>query len=524
MVLNLPLDFLDDGKQYSARIYLDPGNGSVEVRDFIVDSSSLIIEKIPKNSGFSMKIIKLLEEPTTDHNRYPPKLNNVGIWEVKEDSSESMLILASNGIDGLTLSNSGLPDFLEMSADFRYLTAKPGNDDVGKYSIGLILNSSLGTMDEMNLIVEVVNVNDPPVIKMPEYVMMDAGSKYSILLKAEDIDPTSDILNWESRTDADFIELNVSDWRIEASPALNDAGICQLELMVFDGNGGSDEITMKILVSRPSGSIFLLPPDGSIEVREGQYFSYGFQYIAEGVSTDNVKWKMEKEPPFVEIDEETGILTGTPGIRDAGTYVTEVLLSEGDAELASTEFTIFVHRVNDPPGIVNNPGLVEVRAGESIEILLTAEDSDLMDGTLKWTIVKSPDFVTIDTEKGMLHIEPGEKDLGLHEIITRVEDPEGAGDELVFALFVAGDDDPDDEWDKDYNFSRIRIIPVEITSDVVDTEPYWSEDGSNVTIYYPFREGDDKVQDEDSSLKYLAGFVLFVSALTIVIHLFLKRS
>ncbi len=521
--LKIRLDFLDQGDQYSARLYTDPGNGSVEIRDFTVNSETEIIENVPQRSGLSMKIKEVQEDPPPDDDKYPPRLVDIGKWEIFEDTVQKVTLLSPNGWDGLTIKHDPLPGFLHLLEGDKALLAEPGNDDVGDHSVVFELFSGEELLDSIEMVIEVQNVNDPPEMTIPEYVMMDTGTRYVIPLKATDIDPTEDDLIWEINTNADFFDLDEENDTLNAYPTLLDGGMHTIYLNVSDGNGGSVEGKMYALVTQPNGSVFLLPSNGSLELREGQYFTYRFQAISEGKNVENLIWKLKNAPSFLSIDEDSGILSGRSGNKDAGVYMFDVTLEEGGVETASATFTVFVHRVNDPPMITTSPTLIEVDAGSTLQVELDAIDEDLISGSLKWSMVESPDFAIVETETGKLLISPGEDERGFHEVLVRVEDPEGAFDDLVLAVLVNGDESGKDIEEWEYNGSKVRVIPVEITSDVWNEYPYYVVDGSSIIIYYPFMEESIEDPGDGSDIGYIALFVILVSVITIFIHMFIKR-
>ncbi len=361
--LKIGLDFLDVGCQYSARLYTDPGNGSVEIRDFTVNSGTEIIENVPKKSGLSMKIKEVQEDPPPNDDKYPPRLIDIGKWEISEDTVQKVTLLSPNGWDGLTIRYDPLPGFLHLQEGDKVLWAEPGNEDVGTYTVEFKLFKGEVLLDMIEVIIDVPNVNDPPVMTIPEYVMMDSGSRYLIPLNATDIDPTEDDLTWEIETNADFFDLDEENDTLHAHPTPIDGGLHELHLKVSDGNGGSAEGKIFALVTRQNGSVFLLPSNGSLELREGQHFTYRFQTISEGKDEENLKWKLKDAPPFLTIDEETGTLSGRSGNNDAGIYRFEVMVEKKGIEAACALFTIYIHRVNDPPRIITSPTLLEVDAG-----------------------------------------------------------------------------------------------------------------------------------------------------------------
>ncbi len=159
----------------------------------------------------------------------------------------------------------------------------------------------------------------------------------------------------------------------------------------------------------------------------------------------------------------------------------------------------------------------------TIQVELDAIDEDLISGSLKWRMIESPDFTILDPETGLLHIFPEEEERGFHEVLVRVEDPEGAFDDLVLAILVNGDEPSKEIQDWEFNGSRVRVIPVEITSEVWNEGPYYEVDGSTIIIYYPFMEESNEEPGDGPDLGYIALFVILVSIATIFVHMFLKK-
>jgi hypothetical protein len=205
-------------------------------------------------------------------------------------------------------------------------------------------------------------------------------------------------------------------------------------------------------------------------------------------------------------------------------YEFEVILEDNGQKIASTLFSLLVQRVNDPPSITTTPALLEINAGDSLQVEILAEDMDLASGGLKWSLLDSPEFALIENDTGRLILTPGEEETGFHEIIIRVEDPEGAGDDLVFAVLVKGEDTGPDIKDWEFNGTRVKVIPVEISSEVWYDEPYYLVDDSSMTIYYPFKGEEKDNPDDNSAMGYIALFVIVVSVITLFIHMFLRRQ
>lgn len=517
--IKIPLDFLKRNRTYRVRTFKDPGDSSVEVSEFVVNSGTTMLEKIPKNSGFSLIITEFVSGPPTGDEIYPPRLNDMEKLKIMEDSTYCELLLADNGWKEVSLQYDNLPGFLRLSNEGRYLNAEPGNEDVGNYSIVFNLTLKGEILDQMELEIDVVNVNDPPVIDVPKYVTMNAGESYCVPLEATDIDPTDDELVWEILSKSDFFIVDKERNLLFANPEKDDEGVHEIDLKVSDGNGGFDETLFYTLVTRPKDSVFILPVNGSLQLNEGQHFNYRF-HLSSNRNIDDLDWSIENGPQFVSIDG-SGLIFGQAGPYDAGIYQFEIRIIEGSEILASAPFTIVVQKINDPPRIITNPTLVELDAGSIYRMDLKAEDPDLT-GDLKWSLLESPGFIGIESDTGELVFEPVEGDSGFHELLIRVEDDEGGMDELVLAVFVKIIDDDNDIKKYEYTGKRVRVIPVEVSSSKWYEKLPEKED-TRIVIYYPVEESDSKGSDNGSGYGYIALFVIVVSALSVIIHLFLRK-
>jgi alpha-glucosidase len=518
-VLSLKLDFLDDDTYYRARMFSDPGNGTVKVIDYNVSSQTEILESIPCRSGFS---IKITGNDGGDDIHYQPRLNDVGKWRLKEDTPDRMMLYTTNGWNNLSIEFRSLPDFLRISDDDLYLEAFPENEDVGNFCMDVTLKSTSGTVDEMVLELEVANTNDPPRISLPDYYMILLGEDFFIELNAVDIDPTEDELTWEIEKGSDIFFIDHHKGILGIRSGRNECGIHEVFLKVRDGNGGSDSSKIVMMISNPNSTVFLLPSNGSLEVKEGQFFSYGFQAIRDGIEINDPTWSLRNAPNFISMEEKAGIITGTTAYRDEGKYTFEIILSVEAREIASTDFSLVVQGRNQPPCITPDTCLMEMDREQRKEFQFHVEDPDHSADLLNWSLFKAPSFIELDVEKSILIMTPSKNDVGFHEIIVNATDPEGGFDDLVIALYVRGNNSGNSIIE--FNGSRVKVIPINLSSEIRDLEPRTDYDGRIFTIYYP-NQNESPVNDHRTVDGEVILFMFSIFAiLTVLILIFMRRK
>ena len=104
---------------------------------------------------------------------------------------------------------------------------------------------------ENNFSLEVVNVNDSPIIVTGDIVNVNEDSTYYNYYDATDDE--DDALVWTMITDATWLDMNISG-ELTGTPSNADVGIYNVTVIVSDGNGGSDESTFQLIVNNTNDS------------------------------------------------------------------------------------------------------------------------------------------------------------------------------------------------------------------------------------------------------------------------------
>ncbi len=127
--------------------------------------------------------------------------------------------------------------FLSMDAISGNLSGTPLNEDVGTYWVNVTVTDTTFMSDHTNFTLEVINVNDDPMILTNDVLDAHEDEKYSVQYSADDIDPTSDNLFWAMSSDAGFLSMTTGGL-LSGTPVQADIGTYSVNVSVADGNGG----------------------------------------------------------------------------------------------------------------------------------------------------------------------------------------------------------------------------------------------------------------------------------------------
>ena len=141
-----------------------------------------------------------------------------------------------------------MPDWLNFDKWSQEITGLPGNGEVGRYELELVAEDRWGESDSVRFEIEVLNVNDPPVIEALEKISAIQGDMVEINMNCTDIDPTGDKINWTLSTTATWLGINRTSGVISGVPGNEHVGEYIVNVSADDGKGGSDRTSFELTV------------------------------------------------------------------------------------------------------------------------------------------------------------------------------------------------------------------------------------------------------------------------------------
>ena len=153
-----------------------------------------------------------------------------------------------------------------------------------------------------------------------------------------------------------------------------DAGNYTITFNVTDGNGGYDSVTMllEVLTLSAGNNPPLLDPLTNVFIREGM--NVVVDVNATDVDNDTLTFGTNATLFNMSFDPSTGLFAWATQPGDAGTYVVEFNVSDGNGGYDSDTVVIDV-AANNPP-VLQTVGNWTVTEGQQVLILLVATDAD----------------------------------------------------------------------------------------------------------------------------------------------------
>lgn len=408
---------------------------------------------------------------------------------------DATLIPAAGGI---SLEKDELLILDHRSPNLWVLQASPDQPQVGSHAFTL----SKGEGDNAkirHLAVAVREVNDPPVpipadelaaeALRPE-VLQDAPLSHDLRRLFRDQDDEN--LQYSLVSAPNWLEVDPQTGLLSGRPANADVGVFNIMVMVNDGRGGEAQQTLVVEVENvndsPQVGVAIAPPN----LLQGQSFTYR---LPEGTFSDpdlavdpdeQLHYEMvaaageQIVPTWIQIDRDSGTLSGTAGAADVGTNKLVVRAIDAAGLYADQTVKLMVENVNDAPyrtssladflklqqptavgesppseddpnalftglertfdlnpwfndpdmGIVPEETLslrVELDPGTG-QIIDLADQSQSSDSSTEW--------LQWDAEKGVLIIKPGLNEIGEHILRVRATDVGGLSASAIVPLLV----------------------------------------------------------------------------------------
>ncbi|MCF6258004.1 MAG: putative Ig domain-containing protein [Gammaproteobacteria bacterium] len=171
-------------------------------------------------------------------------------------------------------------------------------------------------------------------------------------------------------------------------------------------------------------------------VNEGNFYHFA-PMAADSDSGDTLTFSINNKPAWASFDNQTGILSGTPGLSDAGDYDNiTISVSDGTATAELAAFMIsVVNNTNQPPTITGTPATT-VNEDSPYHFAPIAADADSGD-SLTFAISNKPSWAGFDNQTGILSGTPSLDDAGDYgNIIISVSDGTASAQLSVFTISV----------------------------------------------------------------------------------------
>ncbi len=327
-----------------------------------------------------------------------------------EDAFYQFTPSASGGIN-FTIQNK--PSWLSFNSSNGALSGTPGNSDVGFYgNISISISDANGSSTLGPFNIQVINVNDAPVITGTPAATVAQDSLYSFTPTATDIDP-GEVLTFSIQNKPAWAAFNTTTGTLSGTPADADVeAYLNVTISVSDGEAVASLPPYTLTVTNVND-----PPtiSGTPATSATEDVAYTFTPVADDIDLDtgdvltfSINKVMATDLPWATFSMTTGELAGTPGNSDVGT-VNNIVITVTDtagssAVLPGYDLTI----VNEPLVISGTPATV-IAEDDVYSFTPTVVDQEDIQS---FSITGLPSWATFDTSTGLLTGTPLNADVG----------------------------------------------------------------------------------------------------------------
>jgi uncharacterized protein (TIGR03790 family) len=322
-VLTYKLDVAPNGMS------INQGNGMIQwipTNDF-VGNNDVIVNVTDSQGAYHTQEFSILVINTND----APELEPFNDLYTYEDSHFYYQVNASDPDTNDKLSFYDDCDLFEIDRNSGIISFTPSNDDVGIYTVEILVKDSAGSEDTVMVTLTVTNTNDPPELGFIGDWQVTEEEPFTMFVNASDIDPDDSYTFFDNTTLFD-IEPNTGE--ISFTPTNEDVGMHFVNISVVDEEGGIDfqRVLFIVLNTNDPPEIETKDVPGFQEVlnlNPGSTFTFTIEVSDEDQDDSQT---FSDDTDLFDIDPKTGEITFTPEPKDAGVHTIKITVTDGEGE------------------------------------------------------------------------------------------------------------------------------------------------------------------------------------------------
>ncbi|MFN3188953.1 MAG: FG-GAP-like repeat-containing protein [Aureliella sp.] len=326
------------------------------------------------------------------------------------------------------------PEGMVVDAFTGLVAWKPSVDDVGEHLVILRATDAAGSISLHDFMLSVTAPNTLPVIHDPTAEMARGfvGTAYSYPVIAQDAEST-EVTYWLAKAPSGAT-IDSATGLINWEPSVADVGTHEFTAVVTDEFGGFTTATWTVRVEDSSPTVLPLTlnyPRVTASVAR-DYFS---RITAADAIGRPVTWLMTSGPSGLTVASD-GTMTWSPSADQLGVHqiVLAALTADGASESVPVEIEVTGRELNSAPTFDSEPN-ASVSLGQVFQYQPEIVDSD--SDIHAFTLLDGPVGMSIHPLVGSVYWMPAEDQLGEHDVLIQVSDPQGGIAEQSFALTVS---------------------------------------------------------------------------------------
>jgi predicted transcriptional regulator len=321
----------------------------------------------------------------------------------------------SNGYNQVTdWSMKTTASWLNWNDTSSTLYGTPDNEDIGIYLILINITDGEGHYDEHDYSITVKNAI--PHITTENLKITLEDEYYSVDYNSSD--DGQGYITWVLDTNARWLEIDALSGEVSGTPTNEEKGIFHVNVTVNDGNGGINWTDFELTVLDTNDAPMIVTENLTFAYEDELYY---VEYYAIDIDDPAVfLWSLESNCSWLEINNQSGVLSGIPDNTDVGLYYVNVTVEDLRKGLGCQNFTLDVINVNDVPEWTSKPEDQELFAGEIFSFDVNATDIDKGE-TLRYNISSNPvTNISIDPVTGFIEFIANIDDLNVQNQIIEI--------------------------------------------------------------------------------------------------------
>ncbi|TVR91109.1 MAG: hypothetical protein EA418_14370, partial [Wenzhouxiangellaceae bacterium] len=277
--------------------------------------------------------------------------------------------------------------------------------------------------------------NEPPLVEPIPDQTVPALSPFSYQVIATDPAPPWDVLSYALDEAPAGMGIDAQGGLIEWLPGEEQIGKHPVLVRVSDAYGGVALEDFQITVLDAKNQPPTLQPVADRSIRVGQVLSIQPVATDPNLPNDVLSFSLEGAPAGLSLATATGLITWAPLDTQVGDWPMTLTVTDLAGEADSTSFTVTVTGLGSPPTIQAIPDQT-LLVGELLDITAEADDPDLPNDQLSFSLPRAPQGMNINSETGRITWTPGADRVGAHDVSVQVTDQIGLLDFTDFVVQV----------------------------------------------------------------------------------------
>lgn len=331
---------------------------------------------------------------------------------------------APNG-DGITRYSFKIWQGSNEPANWNFSIVQESQYALRKGGVGLLAHHVDASFGD----VTVIRLNNPPIITSDSVTVAYQNELYEYQVTVDDPD-VGDKHTFTLEVAPHWLSVNDSTGLISGTPGQEEVGDTTVTIKVTDSGGESDSQTYDLTVIDVNDPPEITSIPDSIATQDSLY---QYQVVATDLDEDILTYSLTVKPAWLSIDENTGLISGTPTNADVGDHPVTVMVDDNKDSTDTQSYTLRVINKNDPPTITSTPETA-AKQGDMYQYQVTATDPD--QDVLAYKLQVAPKWLSINSSSGLISGVPANEDVGDTTVTVLVDDSKGGTDTQTYELNV----------------------------------------------------------------------------------------